>query len=384
MSTKILVVDDEPDNFDVIEAFLQQQDYVLYYAVNGKQALQYLELYQPDVILLDVMMPEVDGIEVCKTIKAMENWCMVPIIVVTALNSKEDLARCLAAGADDFISKPVNSVELQSRVHSMIRIKKQYDNIQALSRLQKNTIHVLQDTLDALRGNVASSFSHEINTPLNGLVGTISLLIDDHRNMDPEEIDEILLLSKLSYQRLERMTQRFLAYIKLELSNVDKEREKAKDLDNISFSLSVIESSLKKQADYDRRGPDVVLDVDNAEVAINPRHFKMLVDELLDNAFKFSLVGTPVQITGKVRDGHFYLAIHDWGRGMTGEQIAKIGAFIQFEREMYEQQGLGLGLHIVKKIVEIYLGKFTIDSVYQQETRINIALPLGDNLFLTS
>jgi DNA-binding response OmpR family regulator len=146
-TTNILVVDDEPSNFDVIETFLFEQDYQLHYASSGKYALESLDSLQPDLILLDVMMPEIDGIEVCRRLKAMPQWANVPIIMVTALSSKEDLAKCLNAGADDFIGKPVNSFELRARVQSMLRIKRQYDEIKGLSNLQTRTIDLLQNSL---------------------------------------------------------------------------------------------------------------------------------------------------------------------------------------------------------------------------------------------
>ncbi|MEL7034255.1 MAG: EAL domain-containing protein [Cyanobacteria bacterium J06592_8] len=122
----ILIIDDEPDNFDVIETLLSDQDYELHYADNGKEAIASLDILQPDLILLDVMMPEMDGIEVCQSIKAISQWETVPIIIVTALATKKDLALCLSAGADDFIGKPVNRQELMARVRSMLRIRQQY------------------------------------------------------------------------------------------------------------------------------------------------------------------------------------------------------------------------------------------------------------------
>jgi CheY-like chemotaxis protein len=134
----ILVVDDEPKNFEVIETLLRNQDYRLHYVTNGKEAIASLDLFQPELILLDVMMPVMDGIEVCKEIKAMPQWNAVPIIMVTALTTKTDLAQALFAGADDFISKPINRLELTARVYSMLRIKKQYDRIQSFSTLQRN------------------------------------------------------------------------------------------------------------------------------------------------------------------------------------------------------------------------------------------------------
>ena len=163
----ILVVDDEPDNFDVIETLLstsddfeqENQDYNLHYAANGKDAIASLEIFQPDLILLDVMMPDMDGIEVCRRIKAMPQWSAVPIIVVTALTTKKDLAQCLFAGADDFISKPVNRLELTARVRSMIRIHQQYQqlanfNTQLEAMVQSRTAQLqsmlLEDTLTKL------------------------------------------------------------------------------------------------------------------------------------------------------------------------------------------------------------------------------------------
>ena len=146
--SSILVVDDEPFNFDVVDLYLRGLDYNLHYAASGKMALDCLDSYQPDIILLDVMMPEMDGIEVCKHIKSMPKWRTVPVIVVTALSTKDDLARCLEAGADDFISKPVNRIELRARVNSMLRIKRQFDSMDKLAQLQHNTIDQLENALD--------------------------------------------------------------------------------------------------------------------------------------------------------------------------------------------------------------------------------------------
>ena len=158
-TASILIVDDEPNNFDVLEALLDNQNYTLHYASNGKQAIDSLDLFYPDLILLDVMMPEMDGIEVCKQIKAMPKWSAVPIIVVTALDTKKDLAQCLFAGADDFISKPVNRLELNARVRSMVRIHQQYQqlanfNIKLESMVQERTAQlqkmVFEDALTKL------------------------------------------------------------------------------------------------------------------------------------------------------------------------------------------------------------------------------------------
>ena len=163
----ILIVDDEPDNFDVVEALLSNtkvllgsdEDPQLHYAASGQDALNSLDICQPDLILLDVMMPGMDGIEVCQRIKAIQRWQSVPIIIITALTNKKDLSRCLEAGADDFISKPVNRLELNARVRSMLRIHQQYQQLATFnsrleSMVQQRTVEletlIYQDALTQL------------------------------------------------------------------------------------------------------------------------------------------------------------------------------------------------------------------------------------------
>ncbi|HLO47025.1 MAG TPA: hybrid sensor histidine kinase/response regulator [Kamptonema sp.] len=372
----ILIVDDEPDNFDVIETLLSEQDYQLHYAANGQEAIAFLDAFAPDLILLDVMMPGIDGIEVCRQIKALPKWQAVPIIMVTALSSKSDLAHCLTAGADDFISKPVNGIELRARVHSMLRIKQQYDNIQNLSQIQENTIDVLEKTLNELRGNLASSLSHELNTPLNGILGTIGLLKEDIEDMDIAEIRELLTWADQSARRLENLTKKFLIYLELELSAT---RRQKLEFNPVKFSVSTIEAPLRTQAQSLNRNKDITFALEEADIAISERYLSLIFHELVDNALKFSLPETTIKISSQVVGEMMNLSVHDFGRGMTEEQIAKIGAFMQFERKTYEQQGLGIGLKLVKKIVEVAGGEFSITSVYQQETKVYFSLPIAHN-----
>lgn len=375
--SSILVVDDEPNNFDVIEAFLSEHNYELHYAANGKSAIASLKAFQPDLILLDVMMPEMDGIEVCKLIKASPKWQTVPIIMVTALSSKSDMANCLNAGADDFISKPINSIELRARVHSMLRIKQQYDNIQVLSHIQANTINILESTLNELRGTLASRMSHELNTPLNGIIGTIAILKEDIESMDIAEIHEMLGWADESAKRLESLTKKFLTYLELEVSS---SRQESSKLAHTNFSSAMIEASLKSYAQELKRSDDLSFDLEDAAIALSDRYLLTILHELVENAVKFSTAGTMIKISSHVLGNMFNLSVKDLGHGLTKEQINRIDAFVQFERKSYEQQGVGLGLRVVKKIVELAGGNFSITSIYQKETTIHISLPIYPQL----
>ncbi|TVQ58532.1 MAG: hybrid sensor histidine kinase/response regulator [Spirulina sp. DLM2.Bin59] len=374
----ILVVDDEPNNFDVIETLLTEQNYQLHYAANGVGAIANLDTFNPDLILLDVMMPGIDGIEVCRQIRAMDQWQVVPIIMVTALTAKSDLAACLSAGADDFISKPVNALELRARIHSMLRIKQQYDNIQSLAHLQNNTIHLLENSLSELRGNLASSLSHELNTPLNGMLGMISLIKEDLETMPIEEIQELIGYAEESALRLEALTKKFLIYLELELMahRLEPTYDYILEEPQTYFDANIIQSSLMKIVKKADRQGDLVIQLTDAVLALSDRYLNTIIRELIDNAIKFSQSGTPIKVRSNILDNRFVFSVHDFGRGMTEEHLRKVGAFMQFERKFYEQQGVGLGLKIINKIVESVGGELKINSVYNQETQVKVILPL--------
>lgn len=369
----ILIVDDEPNNFDVIETLLSVQGYQLYYASNGQEALSILGTVNPDLILLDVMMPGLNGIDVCKKIKADLQWKIVPIIMVTALSSKEDLALCLEAGADDFISKPVNRLELCARVKSMLRIKQQHDTIQHFSDLQRNTINVLGRNLQELTGNLVLSLSQELNTPVHGISSIIELLKVNIKNMDTVEVQLLLDLADQSAHRLEDVTNRFLLYLELELASLQPQ---SKPIEETYLPVATIQARLKSQAAKVNRKDDLVFDLQEIGVRLSKRYFLVILQELVDNALKFSQTGTKITIQSQVINGMLEISVHDQGRGMTKQQIAKVGAFMQFERPNQEQSGTGLGLAIVKKIVEGAKGKLTITSIYGKETTVNVSVPI--------
>jgi signal transduction histidine kinase len=369
----LLVIDDEPDNFDVIEALLSRQDYQLHYAPSGAAAISSLDAFQPDLILLDVMMPDMDGIEVCRKIKALPPWQYVPIIMVTALSGRSDLAHCLIAGADDFISKPVNGMELLARVQSMLRIKRQYDQIQGLSQSQAGTITYLEKTLTGLRGNLANTLAHELNTPLNGILGPLILLKNHFDDMDKESILKMVEIVERSARRLEDLTQKSLLYLELELAINDQ-----KSIDTTPTQLIdlTLQTDLKIHAHrYDRRG-DLTFEIGAAKVPLAERYVSILFRELVDNALKFSSAGTKIAVQSQLVNHHLSIAVADQGQGMTPEQIAKVGAFTQFGSLTYQRQGMGIGLKLVKNIAALAGGQVAIQSRYQQATTVTVTLPV--------
>ncbi|NJN22789.1 MAG: response regulator, partial [Leptolyngbya sp. RL_3_1] len=159
MFPQLLIVDDQSENFKVIEVLLSRESYELSYVSSGQAALQYLQLHRPDVILMDVMMPEMDGYALAQQIKDHREWQHIPVIAITALSDSEDLERCLAAGADDFISKPVDGVELRARIRAMLRIRRQYERLHYLVDLQDDLAHMMVHDLRSPLTSIAMSTS---------------------------------------------------------------------------------------------------------------------------------------------------------------------------------------------------------------------------------
>lgn len=370
----ILVVDDEPDNFDVIDAFLDGQGYELHYAADGNQALSSIELIHPDLILLDVMMPGQDGITVCQTFKQDAKWQNIPIIMVTALGGKDDLANCLNAGADDFISKPVNRLELKARVQSMLRIKAQYERIKWFSTSQRNTINMLAENMNQLSQSIAQSFPHAINTPLHGLVGVVEILQDGFEEMSAAEIRELLEILADMTRCLETLSQKFLAYVELELETMPRPGRNDPPPTTTVAPDSLTQELLTQAGE---RQADLTIALAPATLPLPATYFVWLCQELLSNALKFSPPGSPVIFRAVVDSNNWVLTVQDYGRGMTKAQIANIKPFQQFDRLASDVPGIGLGLKIAQKVAEFAKGRLTIQSIYHEETTVTVTLPLA-------
>jgi two-component system, sensor histidine kinase and response regulator len=368
-SYSILVVDDEPDNFDTIEALLPSETYQLHYANCGQDALASLDKFDPDVILLDVMMPDLDGIEVCKRIRLMSKWHTIPIIMVTALSGKEDLARCLAAGADDFVNKPVSGLELTARVNSMLRIKRQHDRIKSFSKLQRNNIHSLTNNLNEIRLDLAVGFPNEFNSPLSIISDNIDHLKQHVKYMSLPETLELLESSEHSVTNLYTLTQKFWLYLRLIVDT-----PKPSQLDN-SAPKAIIERILATRFAKSLRVKDLVCDIESTNIAVNSDLAEWVFNEVLDYVFKNYQSNTYLKINGQVIDNSFHLSLANY-QGSPTDNHTDISTFIQFNSAEDETQDLEIGLKIIKKIVEIYDGIFLISGIDKNDISIYLTLPL--------
>ena len=370
-SYSVLIVDDEPDNFDVIEALLPSETYQLHYANSGKDAIASLDKFDPDLILLDVMMPDLDGIEVCKQIKLMSKWHAVPIIMVTALSGKEDLARCLAAGADDFINKPVHSLELLARVNSMLRIKRQHDRIKSFSKLQRNNIHTLSNNLNEIRLDLAVGFPNEFNSPLITISDNIDYLKQNIKQLSLAETLQLLDSSDRSVIQLHTLTQKFWFYLKLiaDTPTPNSQDRSAPDL--------VVKQILATKYAGLFMPSNLSCEIESTNLAVNIDLAEWLFTELLDYVLDRYQNNTYLKINGQSIDDAFHFSLSSLNKNDPSVSNSEISNLIQFNATPDENSELPIGLKIVKKIVEIYDGVFLISGIDRDEISIYVNLPLG-------
>ncbi len=341
----VLIVDDEPLTLDVVEGFLALEGYELAFANNGTEALNYVKKQEPDIILLDVMMPDIDGFTVCRRLKANDKWRYIPVILITAL-SKENLGLGVEAGADDFLQKPINGVELRIRVRSMLRIKKQYDELQT---------HLL------VRENMAQMIVHNIRIPLTSIIEYSNLLHlrNTLSTRDLEDVDKI----KLKAQGLNSFLDDMLIVAKMEDNN-----ELILNRSRVDINQLIKQVTDNQDITLLKRLPIIKnLPSESPHIFLDETLFQRVLDHLISNALKFS----PAHSTVTVRVE--YLAQKD---GLDSEQ-AKIriqildqGPGIKKEDQdtifnklaQHDTAQTGLGLIFCKMVVEAHGGRIFIEN----------------------
>jgi signal transduction histidine kinase len=363
MTTKILVIEDaDALRRDIIE-MLSFEDFEVRGAGNGREGVNVARSYRPDLIICDIMMPELDGYGVLAELQQDGAGITVPFIFLTARSDKGDVRTGMDAGADDYLTKPFTARELISCVRRRLNTR---------DKREEKT----HQRLEELRESIILALPHELRTPLTGILGFSDILIADAEVMEADHIVEMAQYIHNAAQRLYRLTENYVVYAQLEVMRSDRNRVQAMRQFTTNTPRSVIENVAYLKAQYYRRENDLELSLlDDSSVKIVEDNLKKIVEELVDNAFKFSPPGSVVSIKSRLVDDQYELEILDHGRGMASEEIERVGAFMQFGRPLFEQQGSGFGLAIVRRAIELHGGEFKIDSCLGEYTRMTISLP---------
>ena len=309
---KILLVDDTPENLALLMETLEPSGYQIFVATSGEKALEIAPKINPDLILLDIMMPGIDGYETCKKIKENIKLKDIPIIFLSALNSPEDKVKAFEMGGVDYISKPFNHLEVLARVKTHLHISKM---ILAMNDLIKKAFH-------------------EIYTPLSVIDTAVEMQILEYG--DTEYLQSI----KAASRSLHTVYEDIYYSLKKEIYSFEPEPINLKDIiENRIKYFNVIAKTkeMNFQTKYESKNPVIF---------INPTELQRVLDNTISNAIKYGDENSTINIEIFDKDDRVCVSITD--KGKTIKNLDKI--FNMLYREDENEIGLGLGLDIVRMI----------------------------------
>lgn len=359
MAPTILVIDDDKITRRLIVKSLSK-DFNLIEAQDGLSGVQMALQQSPDLVICDITMPDIDGYAVLEALRDNESTASTAFVFLSGLADPAEVRHGMNMGADDYLTKPFSINELRQAVDA---------------RLRKRAIQdaALKRTVDEMRQNVAMALPHELRTAIMVLEGYIYLMFEESGEGNTKADRTQILEGMSAYTaRLHDLSEKFLWFSKAQMLKNDHQGV-------CDRPAEIIQQAANEKAASYLRMKDLKIDVCIGAVAISEEYLGRIVQEVVDNGFKFSPDGGLVTIHTHV-DNHWYtISVTDHGRGMTDEQISKIGAFMQFEREYFEQKGTGLGLTIARRLAESVGGQLTIQSSYRQYTAVTVRLPILKN-----
>lgn len=385
---RILVVDDNPAGVDLMRAQLDGEGYSIDSAGDGEQALEKVSETTPDLVILDIMLPKMSGFEVCKRIKGNEATRSIPVIMVTALNDMESRAKGITAGADEFLSRPVDRSELLARVKSLLRISRLHNELAEESRTARESgekLEMQQKVLKSMSAQLMQAshlkyefivnMSHSLRTPLNVIIGFSEMLQDELVGDLNDKQSKYVSNIRESGTELHRLIANIVDVFKLDTGKVALETTEFMLKDTIDSVLAAYESTTR-----DNR-IEVVVEVapEVSRICADPQKLSTVLDNLLSNAFKFTPSGGTVSVTAEECDGMVQICVADSGIGLRPEDCERV--FSEFYRVpdtgAAGGAGSGLGLAISRKLVLMHGGDIRAESEKGAGARFIFTLPLG-------
>ncbi|NDJ17559.1 response regulator [Myxacorys almedinensis] len=355
---RILVVDDTPDNCLLIQAILQDEGYQVELAESGREALDKIEQLPPDLVLLDVMMPGMDGYEVTRRIRDNSALPFMPILLTTAYD-QPSVAQGLDTGADDFIRKPVHFDELLARVRALLRLKHSVDE---------------RDQIARQREDFVSRLTHDLRTPLVAADRMLDLLSQGVMGELSSDVQEAIAIMVRSNQNLLTMVNLLLEVYRYEAGrktltfapvNVGELAQEVVE----ELSPLAIDKSLALKLEQSGAVEEFVIKGDRLEL-------RRVLTNLIGNAIKFTDEGL---VTVKFSKGRMSLAaalkleVIDTGPGIAPDEQGML--FESFNSGKHKRSGSGLGLHLSRRIVQAHNGTISVDSAVGKGSTFTVLLP---------
>jgi len=370
----ILVVDDDPRNIRLMESILKTSGYSVISAEDGEQALEAVARQRPDAVLLDVMMPRMSGFEVCRKLRSQYETRLLPIIMVTALNALEEKVQALETGADDFLSKPVNRMEMLAKLRSILRVKTLHDEVeQTRLELEAKNRELIQ--VEELKEKLTQMVVHDLKNPLTGMVGNLQLLELQGPGISAESFREILARTQEGARQLMVLIKNILDVARMEEKKLVLHRQPLKPESLLADCIRQSEGLSKKV------GVELLVKVEGAPGAVDAdaELTGRILANLVTNALKHTPPGGKVEVGASDLGDQVRFWVEDTGDGIPSEILPRV--FDKFVMGPSGSDpgaggyGTGLGLTFCKMAVEAHGGSIRVESQSGKGSTFSFTLP---------
>ena len=364
---EVLIVDDITKNIEVVSEILYQRGIDVSFALSGEQALSFFKYRRPDLVLLDVAMPGMDGFEVCRRLKADAETKDIPIIFLTAKKESDDIVRGFELGGVDYITKPFNSAELVSRVQTQLELKQNRDLVARQNEeLQK---------LNSQKDRFFSIIAHDLKNPFSGFMGMAQLLKKKYELLTEDEVREFISILNDSAERLYKLLENLLTWSRLQLGSMTVNPTEFQMLPLLQTTVNLfMENAKEKGAELDYSCPEELTIYADQEMIYT------IIRNLISNALKYIEEAGTVRIEVKKAENspdETVLKVTDTGIGMDRETVDRL--FILDRRPLKPgtsgESGTGLGLILCKEFTDHNNGSIAVDSTPGEGSVFTLRFP---------
>ena len=367
----VLAVDDKLENLKVLIQCLRDSGYELMVAQSGEETLKNIERIVPDIILLDVLMPGIDGFETCRRLKENKSTKDIPVIFMTALTDTVNKVKGFKVGAVDYLTKPLQHEEVIARVNAHITIKKYQQQLQEQNALleQKNTQLI---EANATKDKFFSIIAHDLKNPFQALLLYSSTLLNNFDGLEVETIKKGINALDKNVNRAYNLLSDLLSWANLQSGKVEKKMEKI-DLSQIA------KENVELLLDHAKeKGIRMFSEINECLLFYSDKDMVATVlRNLLSNAVKFTSENGIVKVSSEAEMDKLKITVSDTGIGISEENIKKLFRPDILYRQLgtNNEKGTGLGLILCKEFIDKLNGEIWVESEPHKGSRFNFTLP---------